>query len=636
MDFIPADSQKRSSAGQRGDLLRPSSKASLRAIIHSRRTWQSLQSSAQKSAHYPDACCNLRSMINNAPAIPEATHVPEKVYPQYLALQGAALYQIVSKKPCTLSSQFKQSLDWQFSIANPDPKLCRFSDHFPSAWPGFDALSNAQPTGNYLFAFVMGWSYVLSARLIELRRMTDEDTITYAQNVAPIYCRRENPSEAHHCVDIGNADEQEIRWWAAVLAKGPGWEANLTRSGKGFSPAWACHLDDSETVAVLYHNTIKTSLDMHSKPPTSVESQNYLVKFARLHDAFDQLIAAFAAILTLPGHYGNFVLLPRPQAMGVRRDTESKYADMVPSTAEIPHFMFISAIGYKLGIDGVFWEPGVRCTRLSEWMYPPIHEVLPTLIEQKDYPTLVQMMAARRPTTASVWLGAAITGTLPHALQLMHDTSPRARLQYTVWSGCQSSFMDNILFDIPKVYRNFRGKKVISRDHEIWLFYMTHAEPVRHGLPPFSGFSPFGYVKLRDTAPEVKAHVSCGHRLNYSHWIWQSPGRGFQSIYDDYGYPTSDKAPLKRPPKPGSVLRRLSEKVWIALLANFQRLPDGGVDESQSENATVGFYQWIFYQSGVKPGEMDMYRHDWLKILLEDLYENSSDPASSQSLPNEK
>ncbi|EFQ99460.1 hypothetical protein MGYG_02471 [Nannizzia gypsea CBS 118893] len=109
-------------------------------------------------------------------------------------------------------------------------------------------------------------------------------------------------SNTSYGLPIGDVTEQESRWWAAVLAKGCGWRATLTRGDKEYCPPWACHLKYGEPFTLLHDNP-ELCLSSEVDPPSSALAQGYLIRLAEMHDVFDQLLAAFTAALTIPSRY---------------------------------------------------------------------------------------------------------------------------------------------------------------------------------------------------------------------------------------------------------------------------------------------------------------------------------------------
>lgn len=236
-------------------------------------------------------------------------------------------------------------------------------------------------------------------------------------------------------------------------------------------------------------------------PPSSAEARNFLCRFARLHDAFDQLIAAFTAALTLPSHirFGARIVLPEPQHMSrPGKSTEMIYGDKIPLDYELPYFMSLTCIPNAITscLSSGFWEPKAACNVVSEWLYPPLQEVLPPLIRQKRCHIILRMMAARRPNLASLWLGSAITGLLPRVSQINKTYLPSICLEATVWTASLQSFMDPKFHGRSRTRRNFRFEKVISREDEFRLLYLTDLESQEYGVPPKSPYPPFGAVKL--------------------------------------------------------------------------------------------------------------------------------------------
>lgn len=90
---------------------------------------------------------------------------------------------------------------------------------------------------------MLGWSYIFFARLIETRRRTAEDKVVYT-DVSAQLSHNINTAERFD-LDIGCDSIHAVRWWAAILAGGRGWQATLSReSGTYFAP-WEFHLSDS-------------------------------------------------------------------------------------------------------------------------------------------------------------------------------------------------------------------------------------------------------------------------------------------------------------------------------------------------------------------------------------------------------
>ncbi|WEW58754.1 hypothetical protein PRK78_004222 [Emydomyces testavorans] len=281
------------------DLLRPKPKESSRIFLHSLKTWRSLLFVAQSTTRFPDSCINIRNVLHNTPAIPDSSGVTETAEGNCLLLNGYSLWKIHSISDCELNTKLKRSQSQAIVIGELQPTYCKLSNEFLLKWSGLDTTPNTPQTGNYLCVFVLGWAYILSARLLELRRENDADKLSYTDSRAILSAMNPTTHDCRFLIPVGDADEQELRWWAAILAKGCGWQATLTRGGRTYFSPWACYLDDDRPLTVL-HNGLKSTSAYSLEPPSSTQAQSYLLRLAQMHNAVDQLIAAFMATLTIP------------------------------------------------------------------------------------------------------------------------------------------------------------------------------------------------------------------------------------------------------------------------------------------------------------------------------------------------
>ena len=297
----------------------------------------------------------------------------------------------------------------------------------------------------------------------------------------------------------------------------------------------------------ILHNVLESTSDCSLEPPSSTQAQSYLFRLAQMHDAVDQLIAAFMATLTLPRHhrFGAPVRLPEPQ-LGTRscRDTGLSYTSRIPSFDELPHFMALSCIpgAISSSLFGSFWQLGVPCNLISEWLYTSFQNVLWSPIDQNKWKVILRVMTARRPNLGPLWLGSLITGLVPRILRVCSSVIPPVSLEATVWTMSPQSFMDPIFHRRPNVRRNLRLEKIISREDEFRLIYITDFNSEVYSTLPLCPYPPFGVTKFQDTALDVRLHVPCGHSLAYSRWVWHDqPGEGSKSLVD-YGYTLSSTA----------------------------------------------------------------------------------------------
>ncbi|PGH14673.1 hypothetical protein AJ80_05854 [Polytolypa hystricis UAMH7299] len=531
------------------DLLRPNPQESSRIFLRSQNTWHSLLSAAQAATHFPDPCSNIRTLLHKTPALPDSSSVTETVEDGRLSLEGYSQWKIHSISDCELTSKFKRSYSQTVVIGQLQPTFCKLSNAFPK-WTGPDTLPDALLTGDYLY------------------KLSYTDSKAFLSSMGPLI------PDHGFLIPVGDADERELQWWAAILAKGRGWQATLTRGDRQYSSPWACHLNDGRPLTIVHNGTRFTSA-CSLEPPSSTQAQNYLLRLAQMHDAVDQLIAAFVATLTIPRHqrFGAPVKLPEPQLRtGPSRDTNLSYMSKIPSFDELPYFMI----------------PKV-CTSFI----PPVS------------------------------------------------------LEATVWTMSPQSFMNPTFHRRPNVRRNLRLEKVIPREDEFRLLYITDFNSENYATVPLCPYPPFGVAKLQETALEVGLHVSCGHRLAYSHWVWQGQQREESMCLDDYGFTLSPSiSPVQQSRDRCLALLRWNTKIlqqirqkllrlWTQHHINQRQVLDKSLeDEGLSERATRNLFQWVLFNDGVKLEDKEMWHHEWLELLLNTGDEDTvpDDNSSSSSL----
>lgn len=247
------------------DILRPTFSQSVRISTYSWASWSGLVISAHLASSLPSSCSEIRTLLNNTPSIPSASDVPDAVEGYLLVLEGHSKWSVSDKSSydeCDLKAT-KDAYPRSAYIGVPRTSLCQLSDGYMSEWPGFEGMS--QSSGNHLCACVLGWSYVFSARLIELRRVTPNDSVTYTDNMAQ-WSTDGPASSGLFELPLEHVEPAEARWWAAILAGGSGWRATLYRDGKEYSAPWACHLAKHSFILGL--GTVMSSSAFPScKPP---------------------------------------------------------------------------------------------------------------------------------------------------------------------------------------------------------------------------------------------------------------------------------------------------------------------------------------------------------------------------------
>ncbi|EFE44572.1 hypothetical protein TRV_00638 [Trichophyton verrucosum HKI 0517] len=591
-----------------GDLLRPASRDSAKILDYSYNTWHQLLWSAEAKAQLPDACSSIRALLHSTPAIPDTSKISEFAEDHSLFLEGYSIWSINSTSPCSLTTETKKARPQTIRIGVLKPTFCSLSENFLPEWPGFEALPDASGS-NFLSVFVLGWSYVLSTRLIELRG-NQHDQAQYTNNIA-IMANRSGGLNLNtgYELPIGDATAQESRWWAAILSNGCGWLATLTRQDKEYYAPWSCHLKDGGKPFTIIHDKSELIISSERDPPSSAQAQSYLLRVAEMHDIFDQLLAAFTAVLTIPYHmrFGAPVNLPEPHLhTRPKKQSTIGYKQKIPTFDELPYFMSFSTIPNVISscLFSCFWEVGIPCNLASEWLHTPLSDILPALILERKHRSIIQMLATRSPNVAPLLLGSAITGMLHRIPEVYKSFIPPICLEAAVWSSSQQSFMDPVFHHMPKLRRNIAFKKLITREDEFRILYTTDFESADYPALPLSPYPPFG------------------------HWVWQGQDSGEVRCLDDYGFTLSGNiSSFPAHGKTGctisqlvnrallSVTRKLST-CWTDFIPGPQRTSNGDINERLSEVATRNLFSWTLFSDGVRKEDKELWHHEWLEFLL--------------------
>ena len=618
------------------DTLRPNPAQSSHVFNKSKRVWRRLHARALAASYFTPSCANVGNLLHKTPSLPSRAEIEDSAGDTSLYLEGYSVWDLGTTF-CDLADKAKKSRLQKAVIGRTHASFCHLSNESCTQWLGFEESQHKSWTGSYLFAFVLGWSYVLSARLLELRKESDIDQISYTGENASLKGGERPPSDTTEIIiSIGKVADSECRWWAAILASGCGWKATLHRSGRDYFPSWSCHLDREERVQV-HHNRPRGSPATSFHPPSSTEAQQYLYNFANHHNAHDQLLAAFHAALTIPEHgrFGASVTLPRPNPVpSVQGLAHPTLLGHLPSTEHLPHFMAFSSIPNTVTSCtlGSLWEPGVTCNLASEWLCPVLQQVFPGLIQEKQFHVIVHMMATRRPNVAPLWLGSAITGLLPRLLEIAGSFLPTISLETTQWTQSPQSFMDPLCYRKAPLQRNEGGHNTIHREDEFRLLYITDVESQQFASPPSCPWAPFGVTNCKSSTIEVQTHAFCGHQPTYSHWVWQ--GNDGKCI-KDYGITSNSNAVSTQNFCRQTVchLSRLRARLCLCLQSHLmRRKAEFPRCEKLSRAATRNLFTWTL-SDGIKPEDRAIWQHEWLEGLLE--IENEEDDTGVDSVSSD-
>ncbi|KAJ0419567.1 hypothetical protein BJY00DRAFT_324314 [Aspergillus carlsbadensis] len=283
-------------------------------------------------------------------------------------------------------------------------------------------------------------------------------------------------------VDIGRADGDAARWWAAILAPGEGWEAYIDTERARFRAPWSVTLPANQTFT-LSHQTEYCSLS--DTPVTAATALRLL------------------SVLFLPllQSRRKEVILPRP-----------KLGPQYKGTSDCSMRSHLGWAGEARHLDKhlefVFYEPGITSNVVSPWLQS-IFSVLKSVDRNR---ILAHMLMSRLPHLAFLWLGGSI-------LDIHHDVLRDGKfglipteIHAAMWSGTVQSFMQEPIRPAANGY--------ILRSDECRLLYLTQEES--HTRWPVCQWAPFGSTALRDAEIEVRLHADCTEDcLQYAGWKWR-------------------------------------------------------------------------------------------------------------------
>ncbi|KAJ5594846.1 uncharacterized protein N7459_001054, partial [Penicillium hispanicum] len=480
------------------------------------------------------------------------------------------------------------------------------------SWTG--TIEEGGHGANYLGVLTLGWCYILSARLVELRGEGAFMRYTKVKAECNSDPRLDRPSA--HLLDIGEVDEDVARWWSALLAPGEGWEAFVTRDPADFVAPWSI-IRTCETTFFIKHKTL--SPDSNSGPLSSKKAFEVLAEFALSHQLGSQFSIALATALTIPLHryYTLTARLPFPKPMCGKKSSHSVEA-MPPMwlrlMEELPYYMTLSCNPELMMsiLCGSFWEPGVPCNLVSPWLHPVLNEVLGGLPIKSghDQEVLGLMCAIRRPSII-------ISGLGPTILEMVKMGMPPLDHNGFAWTGCPQSFMD-ISGSGP--YTSETPSFIMRQD--VWrLLHLPTIENddlnFRHR--PFAPWAPCGKSPTKNSALRVMSHLECPrHEYQYDYWNWELEDG---AVIKDYGF--SRDLSTSQP-------KSLCALPSVEASTSFKEM-DFDVDQKASQNASWDIFHWLFVNGeGVPPEEI--YHDDWIKGAWDDESDSEVDEPDDRNL----
>ncbi|MCJ1442817.1 MAG: hypothetical protein MMC23_003314 [Stictis urceolatum] len=558
---------------------------------------------------------NLDGLLGRVPALPSIpglTCTYSMNTTKWMSIEASSVWRVEAEDGCGIDGK-ERTVPAELQVGTLEATKASFSGDCFCAWQQEEGNHN---TKNYIGLLVLGWSYILSARLVEMQGQIGSKII-YTDSMAVGYCAN-NPSDTTLVtLDLGEADEESARWWGAILAPNQGWKAIVfEQEHEAFQAPWSLSIDEMQRIGIRRQRQWSSADASNERHPlSSHEAFSILEDFAYRHDLESQFFAAFATALLLPthGYFGMAVKLPLPtpdehQKAILVSGVKSKSAIF----GNLPYYMALSSSPSVImsSLCGMFWDAETTCNHVSSWLHPILNEVpngKDVTAPGQFYELLVFACAIRCPSLSALWLGAAISGLVPKILKFVESGTPPLDQNGFPWTKCAQSFMDTVA---QGMY--FSGTSVSRSD--VWQ--IRHLPPVvcdelYYESRPFTPWKPPGRTTKENCELRVQAHESCKrHELLYQYWSWKLHDG---SVYHDYGFETINHSINRHSVEPAFPVIPLS------------------LAQTASINASRTVIQWATVNDEGVPCE-GIYFDPWVEGILRDDGSESFERSSGEVL----
>lgn len=565
------------------DKVRISEKQFQNTYVASFETWAQLYSLVVKDAKLPSHCFFTINTFPLLPTFPRSLELEE--HSDGLTASGFSIWGSSPAKCARCIPSFRRRV--QLEVAVKDPVLLSISDLAPT-----DSYSTSwfSSQNDYVTILVLAWTYILSARWTEV--MSPACSLTYTDSLAEHYdaATRSNNSQHFIVLDIGPASPKEVRWWAAILAKGQGWQASIRSSL--LSP-WSVRIE-SNSQFLLYPKT--NTSDWKDSTSTFSEALGFLSRFCTRHNIVDQSHAALSAVLLLPHMAGKTLQLPSPnfgpQKASIEGPIDSLHDYLLPQATLKGRYLdrlltlSCNTKGIRPLLLSVFYDPSIECNAVTPWLQGTLAAIESLAGEKLSI--FGRMCMERRPEVACIWLGSAILGLQSKLLQDVKYGQIPIDLNSAAWTGTIQSFIQQ------PVSRPLTVNGYIQRADECRLLFLCQSR--NHTRTPICQWKPFGKTPKDDVDLEVKVHENCkGHGLQYQAFVWDC-------IEGELKLPSLQQCPHGIQGQPSIQEFQCTVPImWKGL--NREK-------EAISENATRNIFSWL-RSDGYARCEKAICKHEW-------------------------
>ncbi|KAK3903204.1 hypothetical protein C8A05DRAFT_14821 [Staphylotrichum tortipilum] len=521
--------------GAADDPLIPTTAEIERVFHDGRATWTRLVKAAKALPLHvlPVGCADPSIMLQDVPALP--ARLPRKGG----FLTGRPLWHVPDpeadcardEKPDLASDhldfQYSHGVCKHFRLSFSKPVACSVHAAQP---PSPDDGLQASQKG--LAILTMCWSYILSARLLELQGRK----VVYTQHFLPTATSTLQDTASDIILKLpASTSPALVRWLAALLSPTPGWSGDGNRPD--FSP-WAAFCSGPLRFGIVVSQASSPPDEQPPSPPTSAQATDLLIELCTIYDFLDGLpseltpaTAAFLAALALPfarddDHNPRF---PSPGSMVPTTSPSpssppTKSSRIRQYTADLRYYMTLSMHPRSLGsvLWSIFWQPSVPPNLVSPWLAS-----ISTVLTSTPNPTqLAQVFLLRRPRVALWWVGLLLLGDLPtiHSRITCYLSTTEERWGFgslarpdiaaAAWTGAPQSFLDE---PSQNPYGAGNIDQQIARCDLLRHRYNFRLQD-ETSLPV--SWTPFGSIPRKFVEPDLWPWLDRGHVREYIHWVW--------------------------------------------------------------------------------------------------------------------
>lgn len=413
---------------------------------------------------------------------------------------------------------------------------------------------------------------------------------------------RDDGVDGHECtrpvveVQLDNFEAEEARWWAAILASGQGWQAEMDLASKTYISPWTI----CARASCDFRLSCATSHMPSSAPGASfLDASRYLNKFCIEHAISDQSHAALAAVLLLPSLESlRSSKLAVPKTVGFRDSLHGTQRrgphDWIHSNRYVDRLITLSCNsgGLRPMLMSVFYEPDIECNAVSAWLPGTIAAL--TSIGELYSQSVIRLCMSRAPTTALLWLGSYVLGCHTKFLNegLRFGQLP-IELRSAAWSGLVQSFIQ------PPTSNQLVRDGTVSREDECKILLLCQSSD--HTRVPLCQWKPFGVTPIDYTDVDVRKHRTCqDHQLLCEKISWRCEGG--RNVMETLSQGMSKHG------KHGDLqIDGQHDKDYIPVCFGELNQEREGI----SVNATRNMSGWL-RPDGCAPHEREIWKHEWM------------------------